>query len=326
MSDVRTGKQLIEATRPFAQESRGRSWFHFVETFGAFALCLVIAGLDAVPMPLRVLASVVAGLVNVRAFILYHDHLHGALLKNDAVAKKLFFVYGLLTLTPVNVWRQTHNYHHAHTAKIVGSHVGSYAMITVEMWNKASPRERLLYRIIRHPATIAMGYVTIFLYGMCISGFRRNPKKNWDSLFAIVLHIAIVTTLLVFVGPLFTFLVVVLPMIVACAAGAYLFYAQHNFPDIEVQPRESWEFTRAALESSSFMRTGKVMGWFTGNIGFHHVHHLNPSIPFYRLEETMAAIPELQHPHETTLSLRDIVACFKLKLWDPEQGKMVGYP
>ena len=92
-------------------------------------------------------------------------------------------------------------------------------------------------------------------------------------------------------------------------------------------PREDWTFVRASLESSSYMKLGPVMNYFTGNIGYHHVHHLNHRIPFYRLPEAMAGIPELHDPRGvTSLSPRDITACFKLKLWDPEAGHMVGYP
>jgi omega-6 fatty acid desaturase (delta-12 desaturase) len=93
-----------------------------------------------------------------------------------------------------------------------------------------------------------------------------------------------------------------------------------------VQPRESWEYTRAALESSSYMETGPILGWLTGNIGYHHVHHLNPGIPFYRLPEAMKSMPELQTPHKTSLRPADIVRCFRQKLWDPERQEMVGYP
>jgi len=88
---------------------------------------------------------------------------------------------------------------------------------------------------------------------------------------------------------------------------------------------EAWTFYRAALESSSYMRMNKVMQWFTGNIGYHHIHHLNVHIPFYRLPEAMAAIPELQAPATTTLASRDIVACFRSSLWDQERQRMVSY-
>jgi omega-6 fatty acid desaturase (delta-12 desaturase) len=305
----RSPKELLAAVRPFAQEDRARSWFHFVETFA------VLGGLWAIAFfsPwwwVRLPVSILLGFVIVRGFILYHDFMHLSILRGSTVAKWILYAYGVLVLTPPNVWRQTHNYHHAHTAKIVGSHIGSYWMVTTDMWKQMSAKERLLYKIYRHPLTIFLAYFTVFMYGMCVSSFLRNPRKNWDSLFALIVHFAFF-----------------LPLFVAMMVGAYLFYAQHDFADMYVQPRETWEYTRAALESSSYMKTGPILGWFTGNIGYHHVHHLNPAIPFYRLPEAMAAVPELQNPRGTTsLHPRDIIACFRAKLWDPEQQKMVGYP
>jgi omega-6 fatty acid desaturase (delta-12 desaturase) len=116
------------------------------------------------------------------------------------------------------------------------------------------------------------------------------------------------------------------PLNIAFIAGTYLFYAQHNFEGVKLRGRHEWEFTRAALESSSYMPMGPAMRWFTGNIGYHHVHHLNSRIPFYRLPEAMAAIPELQHPGETRLRPRDVFACLSLKLWDAEAQQMVPFP
>src|SRR5471030_3184003 len=107
-----------------------------------------------------------------------------------------------------------------------------------------------------------------------------------------------------------------LPMAVAAAMGGYVFYAQHSFPGIRILPDEEWTHYRAALVSSSYLRLGPVLRWFTGNIGFHHVHHLNSLIPFYLLPQAMAAVPELQHPTVTTLKPRDIMACFRANLWD----------
>jgi omega-6 fatty acid desaturase (delta-12 desaturase) len=199
-------------------------------------------------------------------------------------------------------------------------------MVTTEMWAKLKPSERFMYKIVRHPLTITFGYFTIFMYGMCASSFLRNPRKNWDSLVALILNAGLTVGLVWLFGFELFFFVYFLPLFVACAAGAYLFYAQHNFPEIYVQPRDKWEYSRAALESSSYMETGPILGWLTGNIGYHHVHHLNPGIPFYRLPEAMASIPELQAPHKTSLRPRDIVDCFRQKLWDVEAERMVGYP
>jgi omega-6 fatty acid desaturase (delta-12 desaturase) len=109
-------------------------------------------------------------------------------------------------------------------------------------------------------------------------------------------------------------------MVIASALGSYLFFAQHSFKRMHVISPEAWTFYRAALESSSYMRLGKLMQWFTGNIGYHHIHHLNVRIPF-----AMAAIPELQSPITTSLAPRDIVDCFQASLWDENQQRMVSY-
>ncbi|MEZ4749742.1 MAG: fatty acid desaturase [Bdellovibrionota bacterium] len=116
-----------------------------------------------------------------------------------------------------------------------------------------------------------------------------------------------------------------LPLYVSCMLGAYLFYIQHNFPSMQLRPREEWTFLFAALNSSSFMEGSAFVHWLTGNIGYHHVHHLNSRIPFYRLPEAMAAIPELQNPGRTSLRPREIVRCLKLKLWDPRRNRMVSF-
>ncbi|MEM9069188.1 MAG: fatty acid desaturase [Myxococcota bacterium] len=318
-------KALIDSTRPFTQESTVRSWFETVFTLSVIG-GLIAGALLVEPWWARAAFSVFAGLTIVRGFILYHDHMHNALLRHSKVAKAIFWWYGVLVLTPPKVWRQTHNYHHAHNSKVVGSHVGSYPILTVEMYLKATPLQRAMYRFTRHPLNIAIGYVTVFGFGMCVSPFLRRPKGNWDSIFALIFHVALVVTLVLVWGWGVAFYGLILPLMVACMLGGYLFYAQHNFEHMQVQPRHTWTFSRAALECSSYMELGPVMRWFTGNIGYHHVHHLNPRIPFYRLPEAMAAIPALQNPGKTTLWPWDIAKCFRCKLWDPDAETMVGYP
>lgn len=322
---MRSGRELIAASKEFQKENRARSWFHVVETFGVMAALTAVLVISP-SYWVRVPVALVQGLVIVRAFILYHDFMHLSILRGSKVGKWIMYAYGVLVLTPPKTWRQTHNYHHAHTAKLVGSHVGSYLMVSTEMWSKMSNKERFMYKLIRHPLTILFGYFTIFLYGMCLSSFLRNPKKNWDSAVAVALNLALSVGSWWAFGFEIFFFAYFLPLFVATASGAYLFYAQHNFPEMDVQPRDKWDFTHAALHSSSYMETGPILGWLTGNIGYHHVHHLNAGIPFYRLPEAMEGLPELQAPHKTSLRPKDIVACFRQKLWDPDAGEMVGYP
>jgi omega-6 fatty acid desaturase (delta-12 desaturase) len=318
-------KQLLDATRPFATERPRLSSWHVVSTF--VALAAAIAAADLAPgSALRLGASILSGLLIVRGFVLYHDVLHGSLMRRSALARSVFYVYGVLVLTPPRVWRETHNYHHAHTAQLVGSHVGSFPTVSIPMWRRMNRWQRLRYRAARHPLAIVCAYLTVFLYGMCLTPFLRNPRKNWDSALAFLVHGALTSIVLAFGGPRTYVFCLLLPFTIAHALGAYLFYAQHNFASVHIESRESWSYTRAALTSSSYMPMGPMMRWFTANIGYHHVHHLNPSIPFYRLPEAMAALPALQHPGVTTLGWRDILDCIGLKVWDPQRGRMVGLP
>ncbi len=325
IAPAREGKELIDATRPYADEDRERSWGHVAETLTALAVLLALSA--TLPWwSARIAASIVAGLVVVRGFILFHDYQHGAILRGSKAAKWLFEIFGYYVLTPSSVWKQTHNYHHAHTAQLVGSHIGSYQMLTVDMYQKATPEQRRMYRITRHPLTMLFGYVTIFAWGMCISPYLRDKKRHFMGPPVLAMHIALIAAVTHYASFATAAVTIMLPLFIAFAAGSYLFYAQHNFPGMHVEPRETWSYTRAALESSSYCECSPAMAWFTGNIGYHHVHHLNSSIPFYRLPEAMEHVPELRNPIKTSLSPRDIVACFKLKLWDPHRNTMVGYP
>ena len=136
-------------------------------------------------------------------------------------------------------------------------------------------------------------------------------------------RVALIGLVAWFLSPLAALFGIVVPSFVSSAAGAYLFYAQHNFPGIELKDRREWTYHHAALKCSSMFDMSPVMHWFTGNIGYHHIHHLNHKIPFYRLPETMAAMPELQSPYRTTWRPSDMWACLRLKVWDAEQGRLI---
>jgi len=322
----RSDQEIIKASNAYAQENVALSWFHLTTALVGWLGTTLAAALVTQPW-LRLGASVLAALFTVRAFIVYHDFKHGAILRGSKLARVILDAYGLYVMTPAKVWTQTHNYHHAHTAKIVGSNVGSYMMVTTSLWETLTPSQRFMYRLVRHPLTILLGYFSVFMYGFCAAAFTRNPRKNADSLLSIILQLTLIACVWSFFGADVLVYALLIPQLISHALGAYLFYAQHNFPEAYVQPRETWSFVRASLESSSYMKLGPVMRYFTGNIGYHHVHHLNHRIPFYRLPEAMAGIPELQHPRGvTSLSPRDIIACFRLKLWDPELGKLVPFP
>lgn len=317
-------RNLIYSTRAFLEESSSRSWWYVSSTLIVLAGGLLVAGL-APWWPLRWVASVFSGLMLGRTFILYHDYQHGAILMGSRLAKVVMNAVGLLFLAPPNSWRASHNYHHANVAKLGGPAIGSFPIMTVAEWRRAPGLVRFRYRFSRHVLTMLAAYVTIFAFSLTIQPLFTTPRRNWDSLLALGLHGGIVAGLWAVGGFTLAFFVVLLPFAIAAALGAYLFYAQHNAQSLKMFSPEAWTFQRAALESSTFMKMGPVMCWFLGNIGYHHVHHLNPAIPFYRLPTAMAGIPKFQHPTTTSFSPKDVFACLRSNLWDETRQRMVSY-
>jgi omega-6 fatty acid desaturase (delta-12 desaturase) len=320
---VRTGKELLLATRPFAVDSMLRSWWHVLST--ASLLAAAIAGtLPGFHWTARVGCSIAAGLLMVRMFVIYHDQQHHAILPRSRLAELLMRAFGLFILSPSSIWRSSHNHHHHHNSKLRGAHIGSFPIMTREQFEAVSSGRRFKYLFMRHPLTILFGYVFIFLFGMCLYPFFNSPSRHYDSLLAFVLHAAVITLVVVFLGVQALMLTVLTPYFIATAIGCYLFYAQHNFPAVTFSDRAGWTYEKAALTSSSFMKMNGFMAWVTANIGFHHVHHLNARIPFYRLPEVMEALPELQAAKTTSLDPREIWRCLRLKVWDVSAQRMVG--
>ena len=321
---IRVDRELLRATEPFASESVPKSWWYVGSTF--FLMVAALTGAGITPFwPAQIILSLLGALLMVRAFITYHDYMHGAILRNSPVAWWLFRIYAALALTPPNSWKKSHNYHHGHVGRISAASVGAFPIMTTKMWTEASSLERVSYRLQRHPLVVLFSYITIFGINICLMPLLHNPTKHWDSALSLLAHGGLITLLWVLGGFQTAFFVVLLPMAIASMLGSYLFFAQHSFKRMHIISPEAWTFYRAALESSSYMQLNKVMQWFTGNIGYHHIHHLNLRIPFYRLPEAMAAIPELQTPVTTTLMPRDIMDCFRSCLWDEDLQRMVSY-
>lgn len=317
------GKDLILATKPFGKESRFLSWYYTLSTF-LLLIALLFAAAKAPWLIVRIFSSILAGFVFVRLFVIYHDYEHKAILQKSFIAKIIMYVYGVYALAPPSIWKRSHDYHHKHNSKLFSASIGSYPIMTKQKFLNSSKRDRRLYLITRHPITIMLGFFSMFLIGMCVNSFTSSPRRHFDSLIAIVVHLTVAVLLVLYMGLLTWFLVWFVPFLIAFGIGAYLFYAQHNFPDVTFKDNSEWAYETAALESSSFMKMKWFMRWSTANIGYHHVHHLNSRIPFYRLPEAMAALPELQNPKTTSFKIKDIAACFRLKLWDPELQKMIG--
>jgi len=318
----RTGKELILATRAYAHENKLRSWFAVLSTLLLIGVALA-ATLSVPVLAGKLFFSVLAGLLMVRMFVLYHDHQHHAILDSSRLADGLMRFWGILIMTPSSIWSHSHNTHHAKNCKLRSTHIGSYPVMTVDRYKRSSRKERFQYLAIRHPLTIALGYLTVFVGTMCVEPLLNDPKKHRDALYALILHAAVYAAVVVGFGWLAALWMLVIPFTVASALGAYLFYSQHNFSTVTYLDKDGWTYEGAALESSSHCRMGVLMNYFTANIGYHHIHHLNSKIPYYRLPEALAGMPELQSPKTTSLHPAEVVRCLRLKLWDVPQQRMV---
>src|SRR3984885_2088089 len=318
-----SGKELILATKPFAKEIRSKSWFYALSTI--FLIGLALTATILIPFfSVKIIFSLIAGLLMVRMFIIYHDHQHHSILTHSRLANFIMTVFGFYILSPTSIWKRSHDHHHNNNSKLFSASIGSYPIATKRKFEEMNGRQKFEYLAIRHPLTIALGYFSMFIFGMCIASFISNPRKHFDSLIALIIHITISVLLFIFAGWQIWFCLFFLPFVIAFAMGAYLFYAQHNFPGVTFSDNKEWAYEKAAMESSSYMVMSPVMAWLTGNIGYHHIHHLNSKIPFYRLPEGMAHIKELQLCKRTSLNVREVAACLRLKIWDQENHKMVG--
>ncbi len=320
---MRTGKELINASKEFTGEDRGRSWAELFITIGltipAFGFLLV----EGMPLFVRVIDAILVSLLYVRLFVIYHDYQHNAILQRSKTASVIMQAIGIYLLAPQTIWKRSHDYHHNNNSKLTISGIGSYPTVSVDRYLRLTSQEKAIYLINRHPLTIIFGYFTLFVYWLNLKSFFQSPSKHTDSLAALVIHVGAGSAIAYFFGATTFMLAWFIPFFVAFGMGSYLFYCQHNFPGAKFRENHDWKYDQAALESTSFMVMNPVMQWFTGNIGYHHVHHLNSRIPFYRLPEVMAKMPELQGATTTCWNPVEIYRCFQLKLWDATNEKMI---
>ncbi len=319
---MKTDKALILATRAFTKENRLLSWWYVLSTVTLLVLSLSLTywNLSAYLKPVF---SVLSGLLLVRMFVIYHDHQHHAILHQSKLANAIMQCFGLYILAPSSIWKRSHDFHHKHNSKLHVSDIGSFTTVTLNEYLAMNKEERFMYLLLRHPINILFSYLTVFMYSFCIHSFFNSTKKHLDCGLALLLHFGFGFLLYHFSGITALLFTLIVPHTIACLIGNYLFYAQHNFPEAEFKISD-WNYEHAALNSTSYFKMNPVMKWFTANIGYHHVHHLNSRIPFYRLEETIKNMPELENAPVTTFHPKDIIKCLRLKVWDTNSGKMIG--
>lgn len=310
---------------PFCREDEGRSARAFWATIAPFAAAFV-AALLIENLIFRLPLVLLLAALYMRLFALVHDSGHGAFLRRQPRKRAVLTAFSYVMLSPPHVWREGHGEHHRAQGAYDAGLGGEFPVWTVEHWREAGPLRRALYRIVRSPATIAGGYATAFLFMSCVAPFLVDPWRNMRCIVALLAHAAVLALIVLLFGWGAAIAAVLAPMILAGAAGAYLIYAQHNAPGLSYADAEAREPVAAALRSTTFFEMGRVMRWCTANIGFHNVHHVAPRIPFYRLPEAAAALPEWG-PFLIRTSWRwmDVRACLSAALYDPERRRMVSF-
>jgi len=271
------------------------------------------------------LALPAAGLL-VRAFIIQHDCGHGSFFAsrptNDFVGRCM----SVLTFAPYGLWRREHAQHHATSGNLDRRGAGDIDTFTVSEYLALPPLQKLRYRLYRNSLFLfGIGVPTYFVILQRLPWVHAlAPSQTWRSVLGLNVG------LIAFYAPLFYFfgwsnvLWVGLPILhIASAAGGWLFFIQHQFEETTWDKAEGWDFQVAALLGSSYYKLPRVLNWFTGNIGLHHIHHLNSMIPNYRLMACLDASPELQEINQ--LSLRDSIRCARLKLWDEAERRLIRF-
>lgn len=308
----------------------GKSLWQLLFTAGAFAaVCTGMYFSLAVSYWLTLGLSVLAAGLMVRIFIIQHDCGHGAFFRSKWANHAVGSFCGLLTMTPYAHWRRQHAGHHAMWNNLDRRETGVdiySTCLTVEEYKARSPMGRFWYRLGRNPlVTLVLLPPVIFLLLYRVP-FDTPEGWEWER-FSVHATTAGVAAILVFMGSLIGFgavAMVQLPVIViASMIGVWLFSVQHRFENVAWLRQTEWRPDVAALRGSSYLRLPRVLQWFTGNIGFHHVHHLNDRIPNYRLEACHAEMPEASAI--PTLTLGAALRSHRFSLWDEARGKMVTF-
>jgi omega-6 fatty acid desaturase (delta-12 desaturase) len=325
MSDPSKDAVWHDALAPYAQPRLGRSLVEVATSVVPYLALsvLIYAALGVSILLTLALAIPTAGFL-VRTFIVFHDCGHGSMLPSKRANAYLGAFTGLLVLAPFTRWRHDHAVHHATSGDLERRGVGDVLTLTVAEYRARSPRGRLAYRLIRNPLVMfGLGPVFAMIIGPRMVAKGARPRMRNSVLATDVALAAIVAGLCLLIG-WDQFLLVWGPSaMLAGAVGIWLFYVQHQFEDAYWQNAEDWSYGEAGLRGSSYLRLPKLLQFFTGNIGLHHVHHLNARIPNYNLQ---AAHDDNPIFHSVpTLSLWDGLRATRLKLWDEESGKMVTF-
>jgi omega-6 fatty acid desaturase (delta-12 desaturase) len=318
-------RSLRKQVAPYEKSNTSASVWQLVNTMLPFAILWVLAYLSlSVSFFLTLSLSVIAAGFLVRIFIIFHDCCHHSFFRNRTANKILGTITGILTIFPYSRWQHEHSVHHATSSNLDKRGTGDIWMLTVDEYLAASVWKRLSYRLYRNPLVMfGLGPIYVFMLQNRFNrkGARLKERLNTYLTNASILVLAAIISWAIGWKP---FLMVEGPIFfISGSTGIWLFYVQHTFEDSYFEEDADWEYVKAAVEGSSFYKLPKLLQWLTGNIGYHHVHHLSPRVPNYKLEEVHNKTAPLQNV--PTITLLTSLTSLKFHLWDEQRKKFIGF-
>jgi omega-6 fatty acid desaturase (delta-12 desaturase) len=324
-SDIRTERGWQEAIAPYQRPDFWRSSWQLVNSIVPYVLLWYAAyRLLEVSWWATLPVSFLAAGFLIRIFTISHDCGHRSFFRSGRANAFWGAVTSGLPFLPYHAWRQEHAVHHSHSGDLDNRGVGDVDTRTVEEYLAASPWERLRYRLYRNPLVMfGLGPLFTFVFGYRF--WRRgSDRRVRRSVLLTNLALAGAALGVVSLAGWKAFLLVQLPIIqIAGAVGIWLFYVQHQFDGVRWERNENWSYFDQALGSSSYYALPRILQWFTGNIGYHHVHHLGARIPNYRLEQCHRDLELFRSVRP--ISLVESRRCIWLNLWDEDARRMVGF-
>jgi omega-6 fatty acid desaturase (delta-12 desaturase) len=318
-------KNLRKQVSPFEKSTTKESVWQIINTVVPFIILWYLAYQSlSVSYWLALVPSVIAAGFLTRIFIIFHDCTHHSFFKNRRINRAVGTFMGVLTLFPFDKWGYEHSVHHATSGNLDKRGTGDIWTLTVDEYLAAPTKLRLAYRFYRNPLVMfVLGPIFVFLLKNRFNRKTAKKKERMNTYLTNVIIVALIVLLSLAIGWQSFLLVQGTIFMVAGAAGIWLFYIQHTFEDSYFEEDKEWEYVRAAVEGSSFYKLPKVLQWLTGNIGFHHVHHLSPRVPNYKLEEAHNNTLPLQNV--PTITLGTSLQSLRFRLWDENNKNFVSF-
>lgn len=314
-----------QAVAKYENPDLRRSVWQIVNTLVPyFTLCYLMYRSLEISYWITLALSVLAAGFLTRIFIIFHDCGHGSFFRSRKANDIWGFITGVLTFTPYYGWRHEHAMHHATAGDLDRRGVGDIWTLTVKEYLASSSRKRLRYRLYRNPLVMfVIGPLFLFFVWQRFAP-RRASKRERDSVYWTNLALGGILAVMSLTIGLKAYVMVQLPIVVIGAAvGVWLFYVQHQYEGVYWERHDQWDYVTVALEGSSFYKLPKVLQWFTGNIGFHHIHHLSPRIPNYFLERCHEEEPLFRDVKSITLL--SSVKSITFRLWDEDRRQLISF-